>query len=101
MLAAVSTGYTREIEPFWLDEHDVAMPLRGLPSSFEGFRLVQLTDLHASQNMPLDYLQSVVERVNRKRPDLVVVTGDLVTHAIEWVNPVCDVLGRLQSLWSS
>jgi hypothetical protein len=96
-LAAVSTGYTREIEPFWLDEHDLPMRLRGLPASFEGFRLMQLTDLHASQNVPLDYLQSVIERVNRRRPDLVVVTGDLVTHAIEWVNPVCDVLARLQA----
>ncbi len=97
VVAAVGTGYTREIEPFWLDEPELAMPLRGLGAAFENFRLIQLTDLHASNNVPLDYLHSVVQRVNRRKPDLVVVTGDLVTHAIEWVAPICDVLAGLDA----
>lgn len=96
-LATVSTGYTREIEPFWVEEHDLPMPLRNLPASFEGYRIIQLTDLHASGNVPLDYLQDVVVRTNARKPDLVVVTGDLVTHAIEWVNPICDVLAGLKA----
>jgi predicted MPP superfamily phosphohydrolase len=97
VLAAVGAGYTREIEPFWLEEPELPMPLHGLPASFENFRLIQLTDLHASNNVPLDYLQSVVQRVNRRKPDLVVVTGDLVTHAIEWVAPICAVLAGLKA----
>src|SRR5271154_2693635 len=39
--ATMSAGYPREIEPFWLDEHDLPMPLRNLPKSFDGFRIIQ------------------------------------------------------------
>src|SRR5438270_5216685 len=38
-LPLASGAYGTEIEPFWPDWHDVPMPLRGLPNSFDGFRL--------------------------------------------------------------
>src|SRR5947209_4104634 len=52
-VVGTSGAYGREIEPFWVEWHDIPMPLRNLPKSFEGFRLLQLTDLHASDNVPM------------------------------------------------
>ena len=93
--AAASGVYGREIEPFWVDWHDVPMPIRNLPKSFEGFRITQLTDLHAGDEVPMSYLRDVVEKVKLARPDLVVVTGDLVNHSLNAVGPVCDLLAEL------
>ena len=53
--------------------------LDGLPGEFSGLRIVQLTDLHHSEIVPLDYLEACVERANRLQPDLVFLTGDYVT----------------------
>jgi predicted MPP superfamily phosphohydrolase len=89
--------YGREIEPFWVEWHDVEMPLRHLPKSFDGFRIVQLTDLHASDVVPMGYLRGVIQQVIKNRPHLVVVTGDLVTHALNYVAPICDALGELRA----
>jgi hypothetical protein len=88
-------AYGTQVEPFWVQHHDYPMPLRNLPASFQGFRMAQLTDLHAGVDVPMDYLKSVVDKVVKARPDLVVITGDLVTSSIEYANPICDVLGAL------
>ncbi len=53
--------------------------LRGLPPAFAGLRIVQLTDLHHSEIVPLAYLESCVDRVNQLAPDVVLLTGDYVT----------------------
>ncbi|KMM85649.1 hypothetical protein SAMN04490203_2057 [Pseudomonas taetrolens] len=55
----------------------VEIVLPRLPAAFDGFRLVQLTDLHASRLLQAPWMQAVVTRANALRPDLVVITGDL------------------------
>ena len=55
---------------------DVA--LRGLPPLFEGYRIVQLTDLHASRLLPRSWIQDVVNRTLELDADMVVVTGDMI-----------------------
>ena len=55
---------------------DVA--LRRLPPRFEGYRIVQLTDLHASRLLPRSWIQDVVNRTLELDADIVVVTGDMI-----------------------
>lgn len=50
-----------------------------LPASFEGFRLVQLSDMHVGTLVdPERELRQLVDRVNALQPDLILFTGDLV-----------------------
>ena len=96
---AVGLGalYATQIEPFWLDVHEVDAPIANLPAALEGFRIAQLTDLHAGDSVPIGYLARAIDRVNALKPDCVVVTGDLVTHDPAAVDPVVQVLARLRS----
>lgn len=55
---------------------EVALPK--LPPELDGFRLVQLTDLHASRLLEAPWMQAVVDKTNGLKPDLIVITGDLV-----------------------
>lgn len=91
-----SGAYGREVEPFWLQWHDVSMPVKNLPASFDGFRIAHLTDLHAGPLVPFSYLHRVMDQLRAAKPGAVVVTGDLVHHDIDWVNPICDLLGEFQ-----
>ena len=63
--------------------HRVELGLKNLPAEFEGFRLVQLSDLHISPLFPRSWTQEVVERTNALAPDLLVVTGDLIDGSTE------------------
>ncbi|BDB27235.1 metallophosphoesterase [Cupriavidus sp. P-10] len=49
-----------------------------LAPRLDGFTLVQLSDLHISRLFPEEWVSGVVARTNALRPDLVVITGDLI-----------------------
>ncbi|EHK64155.1 metallophosphoesterase [Achromobacter arsenitoxydans] len=55
---------------------EVALP--GLPRAYDGFRIVHLTDLHASRLLQADWMRAVVSKTNALNPDLTLITGDLV-----------------------
>jgi hypothetical protein len=60
----------------------VRVPLARLPKSLEGFRIAQLTDLHIGPTLGKAWLASVVATVNAEKPDLIVITGDLVDGSL-------------------
>jgi predicted MPP superfamily phosphohydrolase len=96
-IPALAGIYAWQIEPFWPEFHEFPMGVAGLGSSFDGFRIAHLTDLHVSTGVPQSYLVAVIDEVNRRRPDLVVVTGDLVTHGTGLVDDACALLARLKA----
>lgn len=75
----------------------VRVVLDKLPASLDGFRLVQLTDLHLGPTLHRDFLEDVVERTNALEPDLVVITGDLVDASVEHLLPALKPLGELRA----
>jgi predicted MPP superfamily phosphohydrolase len=55
------------------------MPLANLDPVFTGYKILQLTDLHVGKTR-LDYLAQVFDRTLEEKPDLVVLTGDLIDY---------------------
>ena len=74
LLSAVGVGQAIQAP----EVRRVELTIRDLPPALDGFRMVQLTDLHISRLMHGDWVREVVERSNALRPDLVVITGDLI-----------------------
>jgi uncharacterized protein len=54
--------------------------LRGLPRAFEGFRIVQLSDLHISPFMPAEEIRKYVAIANQLKGDLIALTGDFLRY---------------------
>src|SRR5262245_19341828 len=67
--------YATQVEPFWVDVHELEVSIANLPPAFDGYRIAQLTDLHAGDSVPIEYLRQAIQRVNALNPDCVVVTG--------------------------
>ena len=85
------------IEPRWVDFTRHEVRLGRLPESLSGFRIVHLSDIHASRAVPLRFVRRVVDRINEDPPDLVVVTGDLVTEDATRIEGLARELGRLRA----
>lgn len=69
-----------------------------VPQSFDGYRIVQLSDWHLGTFADRrERVERVVERVNALKPDLIVFTGDLVNHSAAEAEAFEDVLSRLQA----
>ncbi len=64
------------------DVVELEIPIRNLPKEFEGFRIVQITDLHVSHTLKRPFVQNVVTIVNSLKPDLVALTGDLADGSV-------------------
>lgn len=60
------------------DVKKISLTLKGLPPAFEGYRIVQLTDLHASRLLPRSWITSVVTRTRELNADMIVITGDMI-----------------------
>ncbi|QJU60128.1 metallophosphoesterase [Sphingomonas sp. AP4-R1] len=61
---------------------DVTIAVPGLPAAFDGYTLVQLTDLHISRLFPEAWTRAVVDATNRLEPNLIVVTGDVIDGSV-------------------
>lgn len=54
-----------------------------LPAAFDGTTVALVTDLHAGVVHGQDFARTVVDRVNAARPDLVILSGDVVDAPFE------------------
>lgn len=83
------------------------VPLRRLPSRFDGLRIVQLSDFHYDRYVDVRIITSAVQAANQLQPDLVVLTGDFVTQgpftgqydppSARDAEPCSQILSRLRS----
>jgi predicted MPP superfamily phosphohydrolase len=74
ILAAIGVRQAVQVPP----PKDVEIGIRGLAPQFDGYTLLQLTDLHISRLFPALWARAVVERANGLGATLIVVTGDLI-----------------------
>ncbi len=69
-----------------------------LPQSFDGYRVVQLSDIHIGTFLRnRSFIDKMVRAVNAQRPDLVVFTGDLVNVSAQEVIPFQHALKQIQA----
>ncbi len=81
----------------WVDIHHHRMPLRGLDPAYEGMKIVQISDLHCSPVVWQRYLVQYTRWVNDLQPDLVVVTGDLITGGYRYAHRIATILSHLKA----
>lgn len=95
--AAAAGYYAWRIEPHWIAVERQTMPLAGLPAELQGKRMVHLSDLHVSKFVNYGHLSRAVEQAAEFDPEVVVVTGDLMTaRHTEQVDRVVQLLAKLQ-----
>jgi predicted MPP superfamily phosphohydrolase len=81
LLGAGGLVYAREVEPRRLEVVRPELTLPRLAAAFDGYRVVQIGDLHLDDWSRPARLHRVAEMVNAEDPDLVVVTGDFASYS--------------------
>lgn len=94
---AATGGYASLIEPYDYEVTETDIFVAGLPASFEGFRIVQLTDVHHSRLVSIEEVGRVVGMAQAARPDMIALTGDYTTSRRQYIEPCAEALGALSA----
>ena len=81
----------------WVLLRSVELVMPGLPREFDGYRVAQLSDLHIGGFTPRKWAEAWVRLSNTAEPDLVVVTGDLVSSGVDFHHDIAAVISSLRA----
>ena len=93
-VAATSFGILRRNE-IGLKETSIEIP--GLPADLDGLRIAQLTDIHLSAFLAESDLARAVDMINSLRPQITLVTGDLITRPGDPLDACLAQIRRLRA----
>ena len=87
-------SYVHWLEPEWLEVGRHEIPLnKSQPRA--PLKILQLSDLHASPVVSLDFIAQAVELGLRQQPDLICLTGDFISHTFDEFGEYARVLAPL------
>lgn len=62
---------------------EIVIPIKKLPADAPDFTIVQWTDIHLGDLVSQDWFRKTVTKTNNLKPDLVVITGDIIDNGFE------------------
>ena len=68
-----------------------------LPDEFDGFRLIQISDIHSGSFNRTEPLIHAVESINKMNADIILFTGDLVNNVAEEMVPYKEIFSQLKA----
>ena len=84
-------------EPYMLSIEHQRIHLSRLPKAFDGFRVVQLSDIHHGPFSSTEQIERAVETANRLQPDIIALTGDYISKERQYAAPCAEMLGHLKA----
>lgn len=96
LLGALLFGFLRGYKKIHSTQVTFSSP--SVPATFDGYRIVQLSDLHLGtiHGQP-GLARRIVDSVNAQRPDLIAFTGDLVNYNADELTEFEAILSRLRA----
>lgn len=94
-LSSLLMGMFKWAYEYKIWRHRVRLP--NLPKSFEGLKIVQISDMHLGSMATETALKDAVKKVNELKPDIIFFTGDLVNYWTAEAFPFQHVLADLKA----
>ncbi|MEA2017403.1 MAG: metallophosphoesterase [Campylobacterota bacterium] len=98
LVVATSLTARSLYEARYIEIEKIDIKIKNLKKSY---KIVQLSDVHIGGLIDKDFISELVEKVNKLKPDLVVITGDLIDVALEYAIPSLEELSKLKSKYGT
>ena len=77
--------------------HKIKVVLPNLPSSFNGLKIVQISDIHSGSFVSASPIEEAVKIINQQNADLIFFTGDLVNNRASETEPLLEALSKIKA----
>lgn len=68
-----------------------------LPEAFDGYKIIQISDIHSGSLENKDEIQSAIDLLNDQEGDVVLFTGDLVNNLATEMRPWMDTFSQIHA----
>lgn len=86
------------VNRFRLDIREIEIPVENLPAEFDGYRIIQISDLHTgTYGNDTTFVSRFVDHINLLDGDVIMFTGDIVNRHSEELIPFIGPLSRLDA----
>jgi len=75
----------------------VKLKIAGLPRSFRGYKIIQISDVHSGSFFNPEKLQKAIDLINEQEADLVVFTGDMVNNLASEFEPFIPLFSTIKA----
>ena len=93
----IIAGYGATVGRTSFGVEEIEIPVENLPSGLERLRIVQISDLHLGPFLNEAQLARVIDAANELRPDIALVTGDLISSSADPVDLALKQCARLRA----
>ena len=93
----ISLVYGLIRNPYRYKLYKSKVPIKGLPASLDGLRIVQISDIHSGSFTFKEPIKNAIEIINQQNADVVFFTGDLVNSVAAEMEPYIDVFDKISS----
>ena len=91
--------YSRYIETTSIIVKENKVVNSNVPEAFYGYKVVQLSDIHYKTTIGREELENIVKKVNRIKPDIVIISGDLLDSNTNYtdndINNIIKILNNV------
>jgi len=96
VIGAVLLAYA-SLETRWVKITNVTIESHDIPISFDGKRIVFVSDIHHGAALSRERVTKLVQRINNLHPDIIILGGDYSSREDKYIIPVFDELRNLKS----
>lgn len=89
--------YAVIIEPQMIQVTRQDVYIRSLPKEFDGFTIMQASDLHTAIWVKPGHIKGMVMKMMDQHPAMIVLTGDYVSMSAKYAQPMADALADLSA----
>lgn len=75
----------------------VSLKFADLPKAFDGFKIVQISDVHSGSFDNIEEVEKAVKIIQDQKPDMIVFTGDWVNTSADELKPYIPIFKSLSA----
>jgi len=83
-------------ESRWIKITEIEIKSVDVPDSFNGSKIVFISDIHRGPFLSSERLSGIVERINAIEPEVIILGGDYVHYRFKYIEPVFKEFGKLR-----
>lgn len=87
-------AYSHFIATQMITFHEYKITNENITKNFDGFKIIQISDIHYGRMFNKNKLDRLIKSINEQKPDIVVLTGDLIDKNTNLTTSMANSLGN-------